>query len=70
MFLFYMVLVTINVVLDTIYKFFEKRVGMINLTVSEKNDLIEVYDCLFDKNSFKKRFLNFISKFYRGFSPL
>jgi len=43
---------------------------MINLTVSEKNDLIEVYDCLFDENSFKKRFLNFVRKFYRGFSPL
>ena len=36
-----------------IYKFLSKRVGMVNLTVSEKNDLIEVYDCLLARNSFK-----------------
>jgi len=36
---------------------------MVNLTINEKDDLIEVYDCLLIKNSFKsfgERFLNLI----------
>jgi hypothetical protein len=42
-------------------------VGMVNLTIGEKNDLIEVYDCLLVKNSFKsfgERFLSLIKSFY------
>ncbi|MCF6173524.1 MAG: hypothetical protein L3J44_07085 [Campylobacteraceae bacterium] len=39
---------------------------MVNLTVNEKNDLIEVYDCLLIKNSFGffgKRFYKIIKSF-------
>ncbi|NOX15662.1 MAG: hypothetical protein GXP61_06520 [Epsilonproteobacteria bacterium] len=39
---------------------------MVNLTINEKNDLIEVYDCLCVKNSFesfRKTFYKFIKSF-------
>ncbi len=63
----YDILYIINIFKDIIYKFFkQKRVSMVNLTVGEKNDLIEVYDCLLARNSFEsfgKSFLNFIKRF-------
>jgi len=48
--------------------FLSKRVGMVNLTVSEKNDLIEVYDCLLVRHNFKsicEKFLGLVKSLRR-----